>query len=648
MLLLMAPFVVAAQNKEFPFGKTTYAELDMKGDPNDTSAVALVLNELGNSYFNDNWDVVFEYHTKIKILKQAGVEKGNVEIQYYTNNKSYDKREQIRSVRASSFNLEGGRIKEVKLDDKGIFTQDLNEYWSVQKFAIPNVRVGSVIEYSYTIVSPFFFNFRNWDFQSDIPKQRSTYFTSIPGNFQYNITLRGFLKLSTHLQSIKRACVTYGSASADCADTKYEMLNVPAFREEEYMSARSNYLATLNFQLSEVKYFDGRVDKYTKEWKDTDQELRTSEKLGGQIKRAGNAIGEAVKATIAGETDDLAKAKRIYDMVKFHYVWNEFNDKYSESVRKAFDNKTGNAADINLTLVVALREARLQADPVILSTRSHGLPVELHPVMSDFNYVIARLMVNGKQYLLDATDDLMPFGTLPVRCLNGKGRVLPDEGESFWIPLQTTDKDRTVTSIQLTLDQSGVLKGKVSNTYFGYAAVQQRRRVLSQGKDEYLNKLKSSLSADITNLKQKGVDTLERPVEEYFEVSIDAFDGGLNENLLLNPFIVGRTDNNPFKASERIYPVDFGVSQEENITVMLEFPAGYQVVNAPESIALALPGNGGRYIYGATLSGNRITINHVLSIARTIYTSQEYHYLKELFSRMIQAQSIDLILQKKK
>ena len=71
-----------SQWNSFPFGKTTYSELDLKQYDADTAAVALVLQEFGEAYFdNDNdHNLIFEYHVRIKILKPEGLSYGTFEI----------------------------------------------------------------------------------------------------------------------------------------------------------------------------------------------------------------------------------------------------------------------------------------------------------------------------------------------------------------------------------------------------------------------------------------------------------------------------------------------------------------------------------------------------------------------------------------
>jgi hypothetical protein len=132
-----------------------------------------------------------------------------------------------------------------------------------------------VLEVKYVLNSPFYFNFRPWEFQSDIPKVHSEYLALIPANYIYNISLKGYLSIKENVSAVVKDCFSPGGGRmADCSSMKFAMDDIPSFIDEEYMTAKVNFLSRLNFELSEVRRFDGRVDKITKEWKDVDQELR--------------------------------------------------------------------------------------------------------------------------------------------------------------------------------------------------------------------------------------------------------------------------------------------------------------------------------------------------------------------------------------
>lgn len=650
--LLISLLSFAQIENGFPPGQVSIAELTMKSYPKDTTANAVILEEFGESYIDNGGQHHLQhyYHVKIKILNSKGFDKANFDIPLYREGST---RESVSRIEATTHNLDvaRGQIVSTKMDPKKIFTENKTKYMDVVKFTLPNIREGSVIEVRYLLESPYIFKFRSWEFQSDIPKISTEYWARIPGNYIYNITLRGFYKLDKTENELVKDCFTPGGgAKADCSLNKYAMRDVPAFVEEDHMTAKSNFVSAINFELSEIRYFDGRVNKVTKEWKDVDQELRSHAEFGGQLRRGKELFKDNLIKALAGETDSLKKAVQIYDYIKNWYTWNQYFGKYSDlGIKKAFDNKTGNVADINLALVAALQYAGFQADPVILSTRENGTPVELHPVMSDFNYVVAQVKVQGKPYLLDATEPFLSFGTLPVRCLNGKGRVITSRGPSYWLELAPMARYRQVSLLNLTLQPDGNFKGKVSQATEGYEALQERKKITSfNNQEEYIESLDAKwnkikiLKYEIANLQE-----LDKMLSQSFDVEIEGFDNLNKDKLYLNPFFLGDWGKNPFTSRERLYPVDLGAPIHDQLTVTLEYPDNFVVSNLPPQLVISLPGNGGRYLFSVENLGNKVMMTSILTLNKAIYASEEYPYLKELLSKVAQSYQTSLVFQKK-
>lgn len=651
-LLIFILSVLTGRAQDFPYGAVTLSDLTMKRYDRDTTAGAVVLKEFGEAFIsNEDYHLVFKYHVRMKILKKNALDRGNIKV--WLRQESNNRIETIDDLKASSFALENGSIREESVSNRDVFTEEENKYWRVKKFAIPNVREGSVIEFTYKINSPFIYNFHKWEFQSDIPKVESEYWASLPGVYIYNITLRGFLKLSKNESEIQKQCLGSGSGplsggfSADCALMKLGMKDIPAFVEEEYMTSEKNFLSAIYFELSEVRYPDGRVDKIAKEWKDVDDELRQESKFGVQLRRGKDIAGQ-IEPLVEHLEDPLVKAKKVFDFIKGWYSWNETYGIYSElGIRKAFDERKGNVADINLSLVAALRFAGLDADPVILSTRSNGTVMELHPVLSEFNYVVAKVNIGDKVYLADATEKVYPFGMLPERCINGKGRVMTEKN-SYWIDLKPSDKGKVVSILNLTLDPDGIMRGSLLSTFMGYSAVSKRRDIRSYAsQDEYIKQLKSNLGdVEIKGYDIGNLEDIEKPVTRKLDIEIAAFDDPDASNFLFNPFLLEKWDENPFKSSERLYPVDFNVPMERTSVCNLQYPPDFQVENIPPKVGLALPNAGGRFLFDAQNIGNRLSVTNSLVISRTVYSSDEYHYLRELFSRILQLQNGELVFKR--
>lgn len=649
LICLSTSIIFAQERGNFPENQATYTELNSRFYPLDSSAVAVVLNEFGKAYFDNGneYNLMFEYHVKIKIFKKEGLEYADIEIPL--SKSSETKKEMLREFEASSFTFDNGSMRETKVNLKNVFTEDRGKYLDIAKVAIPNVRVGSVIEFKYKIESPYSYNFRSWNFQSEIPKVYSEYWALIPANFLYNISLKGFLPLTNNTSKIEKQCYWMNGRGSDCSVFMYGMKDIPAFVEEEYMTAKSNFLSSINFELSEYRYFDGRIDKITKEWRDVELELKKHDSFGSQLRKADGKIKDDVETLVAGETDALIKAKKIYYHIVQNFQWNgKFGMLTDLGVKKAYEGKIGNVSDINMMLIAALDVAGIPVDPVILSTRDNGVPIEIHPVMSDFNYIVARANINGKFYLLDATDPFHPFGLVPERCLNGKGRVLGDK-ESFWIDLVAPDKARRISNFTLKLGSDGIMSGVIQITYMGYEAVKQRKIINKYTEQkEYISNFTRKLeSIEVGKFDIQNFADVEKPLVVKLDINYQAYDNEAAENFLFNPFLIDKENENPFKSNERLYPVDFGSPREFTSMLNLEFPEKYEIVNKPEKIALSLPNAGGRFILDSQIANNKLMLSNALSINRTVFSSQEYLYLKELYSRIIQAQNEDLIFKKK-
>jgi transglutaminase-like putative cysteine protease len=652
-LLLIAPQLLTAQGNGFEYGKITYMELDMKTYERDTSAVAVVLNEFGEASFDleDLSKVVFQYHVKIKILKESGKKYADFEIPMRKNG---TKQEVVKFVKGSSFNRNGNAWKESALLPKSIFTEAVNDYYSLTKFAIPDVQVGSVIEMSYVLETPFVYNFIPWEFQSDIPKVKSEFWAKYPAYYEYGITLKGFLNLTKNEGTVVKECVASGvtaygvGQSADCSLFKYSIENIPAFKEEDYMTAKKNFLSAITFELSKITQRNGVVDKITSEWKDVEQELKQHESFGAQIKKARNIFEGKVKELKLSHSDPLALAREIHNYFKNDYDWNGDLGKYTDNgIKKLVETKKGNVGDLNLSLLGALQEAGFEAEPVLLSTRANGQPIRHYPVMSDFNYVLVRVKVADKFYFLDATSSLNSFGYVPERCLNGQGRALGETSD--WIDIKPADKERVVTDLKIKLNSEGTASGTAIINHYGYAAYNIRNYYYgASSKEEFIQKRTSRWQGlEVKNFMVENEQDLTKPFVEKFDFTLEDQPGNASM-LYFQAFLLSRLEKNPFLSNERLYPVDFGAPVENVYLLNFEFPDDYEVEDLPQNVASAMPNAGGRFLFSANKYAGKMVLSSTLLLTKSVYTSDEYHALKELYSRYIATQQSQIVLKKVK
>lgn len=650
VFFLLTPFLrLFAQ--DFTFGELKLDELDMKNYSADTTANAVVLREFGTARISSEprTPLIFDYHVRIKIFNSKGFDQGNVVIPIYkTDNDRFESVSRIKAV-TISHDVNGNAIK-TPLDVKKVYTENKNKHWDHVKFALPNLSDGCIIEYSYQLESPYVFNFRTWIFQWDIPKIYSEYIAKIPAVYNYNVSLKGSQKLNSSKAELEKDCFNpSGGVKADCSRIYYIMENIPALIEEDYMTAASNFRSAINFELSDYMEYNGYQRKVTQNWKDIDQELKREAMFGAQIKKT-DLFKERLAPVLQGTTDELSKAKLVYTYMQKWFKWNNFRHFYSEDgIKKALENHTGNVADINLSLLAALGAAGLDADAVLLSTRENGIINKLYPVLSDFNYVVAKVNIGDKSYFLDATDPLLPFGLLPIRCINDQGRVVSLNKPSYWTDLKASQKESKVYSLKLVLAESGKIKGTINAYSMGYEAYNKRSAIKKfnsveefvENMDEKMPRIKI-LSSDIKN-----IDSLENPLVETFEVEIDAYDNLNKQQILFNPYFMDPVRENPFKLNNRSYPVDWGAPSDTRVNVVLEYPESFEMVTKPGNIGLALPDGGGRYLASIEQAGNQLTVSHMTQLNKSIYLAHEYPALKELFNKMVQTQKAEVIFRKK-
>jgi hypothetical protein len=653
-LLFLFVFFSAAplMAQDFDYARIGSEELTLKKTKLDSNASAVVLREFGTAAVrvDDNYGnlyIDFEYHVRVKILNKNGFDNANIVIPLRMYD---DKEDMIYELKATTINYTNGRAVLTELDKKKVFREKKNKYVTLTKFTMPGLAEGSIIEYSYRLHSPGIFNFRTWEFQSGIPKQHSEFIAFIPALYNYNVSLRGAQKLTSQNAEISKECLRLAGNAIDCSKMTYIMKDVPALIEEDYMTAPSNFRSAINFELSDYVTINGGKRSITKEWKDVDYELVNDKSFGSQMKRK-EVFKDLLPDILKNAADPLSKAKAIYYFIKRNIKRNGFVGIYSENtVKKALETHSGNTGDINLSLIAALSAADLDAEAVILSTRANGTVNTLFPVISDFNYVIAKVNIDGKSYLLDATEPLMPFGLLPMHCINGQGRVINLKKPSYWYSLKASQKETTRYSLNAELGKDGKIKGTLTTYSVGYAAYNKRKKIMAASSvDEFVEKLDESMPR-ISILKHEihNLDSLENPLAEQYDVEISAFQDINSDPLFFNPFFIDRISRNPFNLNERTYPVDLGTESELRITMAIKLPDNYTLADKPKELNMSLLNAGGRFICTTSIDENVMIFNELLQFNKPVYDPDEYLSLKEFYSRIIQLQKTDIILKKTK
>jgi hypothetical protein len=328
--------------------------------------------------------------------------------------------------------------------------------------------------------------------------------------------------------------------------------------------------------------------------------------------------------------------------------WNGDYSLYAEeNLQKVLEKGIGDSGDINLMLVSLLRELGYEANPVILSTRNHGKVSTDFALLNHFNYVIAQVWVNGKDMLLDATEDFLSLGTLPQRCLNKQGWLIHPKN-ARWVTLTPNAKYGKYVGFNMAIGENQEMKGKVEIAYMGYAASDFRKELAQTSKEEYLkNYQKKFITWQDPKLEISNVEDLESAVKIDCQTTINESYTMAGNRIYLQPLLGAGMTANPFKLKERNYPIDFAYPTEESVMVSYTLPKGYEVEELPTNDALSLPENGGKFYFEIKQEGEQLKITSRVQVRKTVFEAESYPLIRVFYDRVVSKHAEQIILRKK-
>ena len=635
----------------------------------DSAAPAVVLCDFGRSHLRGKragFEVVFERVTRIKILKKSGYEAATVEIPLYHRGGNSEK---ISNLRGFTYNLVNGAVEKTRLADSGGFVEQRTANVNVQKFTLPNVREGSVVEYSYTLTSDYLFNFQDWAFQRDIPVRWSEYRVSIPLFYRYKIIHQGKDNFAVDTASIGAtslvidnqipsgaglsAGTTNGTltVTAQTEEHQWVLKNVPAFQPEPYMTTARDYLTRVDFELAGEQWPGQEYRDLTGSWEKINPLLLDDEEFGKRLGQVG-FLKEQLQGLALKYPEVTARAAAVRQVVMAAVRYDGTDALYArEPLRKAFDAHRGTSAQVNLLLLGALREAGITAHPLLLSTRDHGRVSREFPLLERFNYVAALVpLADGQDLLVDATEPLLPCGVLPERCLNRVGRLVTKAAaDGRWVELVPNQRYVHYQQVSMTLDTQGGLSGKVHEEHGGYAGLHARTLLREQGEKKYLAGLGQRHEQWTVSQGRTGqVEAVEKPLTLDYTFSQPAAEPAAAGTLYLSPLADFGIGQNPFRRDSRAAAIDFGAAQLEMLIVDLTLPAGYELAEIPKPTVVNLPNDGGRLHYNVAAPGpGRVQLTSRLTLSNAVYAAEDYASLRELYRLLLARQSERLIIQKK-
>lgn len=651
MVLLFASTLKSKGQDYFKkYGEISMSELSIDKCSFDQNADAIVLFDIGKSYFvkNDNtYDVIFERITRIKILKESGIKFTNIEIPFYHEGDIYEK---IYDLKGNTYNIENEKITTVEFNDENIYNETINKCWSKKKFALPNVKAGSIIEFKYKIKSQYLFNFRDWEFQWKIPVIYSEYMVKMNPLFEYIWLFQGALKMDVYKTYEDKGLPTQYGASAygenSYSDIVYVfgMKNIPGFKDEDFITSISDYIIKIDFQLTTINHLDGSKTKIITTWEELSKELLKEERFGSYLKKSQRIAGTLFNKDSIMKLSDNDKFNYIVDFVKEKYSWNnEFDFLTSISAKTFNEEKRGNCADINLFTIGILKEFGIEAYPVILSTRKHGKIKFDYPFSHFFNYTVILVKIDGKTLLCDATEPNCQNNRLPIRCLNEKGLII-NKDLIEWVKLDCSFDSKITTVYNHNLSQIQETFTKVQKVFSEYDALYERNEFESS--EKYIEKLNNNSIVTIIDSTLKILNLNNK--NKTLKISYDLIQKNdiINDKIYFNPFSHNISNINPYIENERNYPIDFIYTKSRVYIAEFNIPEYYKIEFYPENIRIN--NNLIELNYNVLINEDKINVSFSYNFKKALYEKEYYQDLKYYYNTICKKGNESLVLVKEK
>ncbi len=612
-------FVEAQKHQFLEPPKFSDADLSKQKSALDENAPAEILyKSLHFSIDNNTGNLVKKAFYRVKIYDKDKAEDWlNLEVPLYQNGSN---QETLSKMKAFTYNLENGVSVATKVDKSSKYKSKESKYVSISKFAFPNVKNGSVIEYQYEVNSPFLFIVPEIVIETDTPSLYTEYVLDSPSNIAYNVNYTGFL--SPKHREVEEKTM-YG---ANYRTYRFGYENVKGFKSEKFVNNDMNYRTKISAELHSTNFRELKL--YSSSWEQIKERLYENEDFGGELKKT-KLAKEHMPAGISGMMDETAKANAIFNYVKNTFTWNKDRGIYTEDgIKKMLETKTGNAAEINLFLVMMMREAGIKADPLTISTVSNGLINIASPNVSNMNFVIAAIRTKDGFHLYDATAKQSSMDQLPPRDWNQFG-VLMAKDKVQQLSMINAKTSFTYLTAEAKINDDGSISGTYSDRDTGTYAMFAKENY-DDNADKYKKQYKDNFAIDFNDIDSKVLESGD--FESTMKFSSENLIDKIGKKMIINPMLFLSKSSNEFDQTDtRKYLIDFTSPFTRVKKIILEIPEGYTVEEMPKNKKIVTDDKEIEYSYIAEQKGRTVEVISTTKILSPNYPKEYYPAFKQIW-----------------
>ncbi|WP_336732707.1 transglutaminase-like domain-containing protein [Chryseobacterium sp. VD8] len=553
------------------------------------------------------------FYSKIKIYDKKRAENWlNIEIPVIND-------ETLSDFELNIYNYQDNRVEKKTLNKKDQLKETLVKGVKYFKLAIPNVNDGSVIMYSYKMNTGIF-NLTYY-LQYDIPVVYQEYNLESPETITYFFNTAGNLIKPQH----------YVTTSEDRLRIGYNIYrlgyeNMKSIQKENFVKNVDRYRSRIKPELT--RYAIGYMIYETAEsWNKVAERLNQNEHFGGFLK---SDIRDNIPENIRTYYDSKERANKIFDFIKNNFKWNKESGIIpSQSLKQIIKTKSGNAADINLLLISALRSAGLEANPLLISTIDNGILNIVSPNINNLDFVIAAVKIDKQFYLFDATSFNSKVNMLPERDWNDFGILIEkDKGTDLYFSNKSISKKELVIKADIDLQNSDI-KGTLTKKESGLYAIEAYDS-FDDNNDKYNQAFKTDYRVNLKDIESKLLSNGD------FESKMNFSSANLMDivgsKIILNPLLFLNIGNENFdQKEERKNQIDFTSAFTQEKKVEINIPDGYKVADLPKPKKISTDDKEISFSYNIEVANNKLTVISKVDVASQNYPKEYYPFFKQIW-----------------
>ena len=645
------PGLMAAQK----FQEPTREELQMTADPKAPGAAAVYLYR---EKITDNSRHFISEYARIKVLTEKGKERATVEVPY-TGGGAPPR------IEGRTIHPDGTVIPLAGSGPELLVQSNRQGRTNVRVFTLPNVEVGSILEYRWTLPmgegtvggvsnsrqgyfdSALASAIPYWDVQKDLFIHKEHFYYDPLNDLErgtggnQNITHYVNGEIASYL--LYSADLPPGAKVAVSPRQDYDLVvqDVPAIAHEPFAPPETGRDFAVRFYYS--PYLSGEI-YWESEGKKWQKEIDRDAEASGALKSAAAEIA-------GGAATDEARARRLYDAVQAlnNSAFTGGGPRLTiiggrtelHPADQTWSAKGGTRNDIAILYLALARAAGLKADAMEIPDRRWRTFDPGFLSLSQLDTDIVILHLDGKDVFADPGEKLLPFGQLrwSHTLCGGLAETGTGVSRGLLTPANLTKDAITAHAANFVVEPGGNISGTVQMVMNGPSALELRQLNLTAGVAavnqrlaEWLRKLlPATLNAEVAGIK--GIDTSEGYLQVTARVT-GTLGSVTGKRLLLPAFPFSTNSPEQFASAEsRESPVDMHYAEQVIDDVVFHLPPGYTVQSAPQAAQMPWPEHA-ELVVKVSANANTLDVRHIFARAFVLLDAKEYPALHDYYAKL--------------